>query len=60
MVRRVRVAYLLVFFGLLVAGFFIEAPWWAKALIGIAVMGPIAIADIVTSRKRLATRPVDA
>ena len=60
MVGRVRVAYLLVLCGLLVAGIFIEVSWWAKAWIGVAVMVPIGIADIVTVRKRQAEQPVDA
>ncbi|GAB2578252.1 hypothetical protein Aab01nite_10000 [Paractinoplanes abujensis] len=52
-----RVVYLLVFLGLLVAGFFIDAPWWVKAVIGIAVMVPLAVADIVTTGKRQLTHP---
>ena len=56
MVRRVHVAYLLGLSGLLVAGFFIEASWWATALVGIAAMVPVFIADIFTSRRRREVR----
>ena len=55
-----RIAYLLVFFGLLVAGALIEASWWATALAGIVAMTPIAVADIVISSRRRAARIADA
>jgi hypothetical protein len=60
MVRSVHVAYLLALLGLVLAGFFIEACWWVTALIGIAVMIPIAVADVVTSRRRKAASATDA
>ncbi|MET0425563.1 MAG: hypothetical protein ABW046_16970 [Actinoplanes sp.] len=52
MVRSVHVAYLSVFLGLFLIGFFTEASWWVTALIGVAVMIPVAVADFVTSKKR--------
>lgn len=52
MTGSVRVAYVLALIGLVVAGFLIEASWWVAALIGIAVMLPVAVADLATSRRR--------
>jgi hypothetical protein len=53
MANPVRVAYLLVLLGLVVAGLLlVDASWWAAALIGVVVTLPIAVADIVATRRR--------
>lgn len=60
MVRGVHVTYVLVLPGLLVAGFLIEASWWATALVGIGAMVPVVIADVVSSRRRRPARGASA
>ena len=60
MPAKVRLAYLLVLAALFAAAFFIQAPWWASALIGVAAMVPIAVADVVISRRAQAAHPADA
>lgn len=56
MTNPVRVAYLLVLGALVVVGYlFISAPWWVLAVIGIAMMVPVAVADINTSKRPTST-----
>ncbi|MCA2212905.1 hypothetical protein [Jidongwangia harbinensis] len=52
MTGGVRAAYLVAFLGLATAGFFLDVSWWVGALIGLAVMAPILIADVLVSRRR--------
>jgi hypothetical protein len=58
MVVGVRVANLLVFCGLLVAGYFLmDVAWWIRVLVGAAATVLLVIADIVTSRRRPRVSP---
>ena len=54
MATGVRVAYPVVFLGLLTAGFFLDVSWWVGALIGLAVVVPIMIADFLLTRRQTA------
>ena len=56
MVGTVRVAYLVVYCALLAVSFLIEVSWQVMASIGLAVMAPVAVADIVISRRRARRR----
>jgi uncharacterized protein YqfA (UPF0365 family) len=60
MPKPVRIAYLLVFFGLIVVGFLLDLAWWVSALAGVAATLPIAIADVVTTRRRPRSTVQDA
>lgn len=51
----IRVAYLAVYCGLLFVSFLIDVSWRVMVLIGIGVMVPVAVADIVISRRRRAS-----
>ncbi|MGI5214850.1 hypothetical protein [Plantactinospora sp. CA-290183] len=52
MARRVRLAYLLVYLGLVVAGPAFDLHWWVAAFAGVVVMVPVARADIVTTNRQ--------
>ncbi|MGI5214181.1 hypothetical protein [Plantactinospora sp. CA-290183] len=56
MARRVHIAYLSMYLGLLVAGLLLDLSWEMAVLLGAVVMLPVAVADIVTTRRR-AHRP---
>ncbi|RZU52680.1 hypothetical protein EV385_4559 [Krasilnikovia cinnamomea] len=51
-IKWLNVAYLLVFFGLIVAGLLLDPTWWAGVLVGTAAVAPIIIADVVLTRRR--------
>lgn len=57
MLRLLNVIYLVVLLALALVGFFWDAPTGVKALVGAAVMTPVAVALLVTERRRRAGQP---
>ncbi len=56
MITGVRAAYLCALCGLAVAGFYLPTmAWWMTALIAMGAMAPVAVADILTNRRRSRT-----
>ena len=47
----IRVAYLVVYIALLVVGGFVHLSLWLGALIGVAVTIPIAVVDVLVTRR---------
>jgi hypothetical protein len=53
MVKWVTIAYLVTLAVLVVAGVVADLAWPVAATIGVAAMAPVAVADIVVTRRRL-------
>lgn len=57
MLRVLNVVYLVVLLALVLLGFVWDASTGVKALVGVAVMAPVAVAIFVTERRRRADQP---
>jgi hypothetical protein len=51
MTTRIRLIYLATLVLLVIVGLLFNLPAWGAALLGVAVMTPVAIADLVISRR---------
>ncbi|GAB3805969.1 hypothetical protein [Micromonospora zhanjiangensis] len=54
MEARVRILYLIALLALIVLGVIVNLPVWQAALVGCAVMLPVAAIDLWTTRRRRA------
>ncbi|MGC4878531.1 hypothetical protein ACLQ26_20005 [Micromonospora sp. DT43] len=60
MPRYLNVVYLLILLALVVVGFVWDAPTGVKALVGVVAMAPVAVAILVTDRRRREGQPIDS